>query len=928
MKNIIFLMGFLSPLCLLAQEVKLSGSVADTSLDKKLQNAVVSVLRESDSTLVKYMRTDADGKFTNQVPPGNYILLITYPTYADFVTRVKVKSNDPVDFKVLPLLSKARILEEIIVRQQAIRIKGDTTEYMADSFYVKPNASVEDLLKELPGIQVDKDGKITAQGQQVQKILVDGDEFFSDDPTIATKNLRADAIQKVQVFDKKSDQAEFTGIDDGQKTKTINLEMKESAKHGYFGKLSAGGLDRYYNFKAMINAFKAKRKMAAFGVSSSTGETGLDWQNAGNYGFNPGNVQLNAAMGGVTISSKAGGDLGSGNFSGTGLPESIKAGLHYSDKWLEDKVSLGTNYLFNNLKLRNRTNDFSQNILENSVYYSNTNTESNSDRLRNDLSGVFDLAIDSLSTLKINARGSIGKDDYRNSFLSENLTSENNPINKSDRRTQTHYNSGNESINALYRKKFKKAGKTLSINLSQNYSNSKQDGLLYDESLYFDPLNPSISKKDTTDQNKVSNSLNQSWAANATYTQPLSQVSFLVFEYSFANNKASNEQLTYDKGANSKYEALNDSLSNNFKYIYNINKGGVNYRYTKGKINFSAGGSISNTAFRQENLFKDTTDRYSYLNFYPRADFSYKFSSFRNFRMSYSGNTTQPTISQIQPLIDNSDPLSLLIGNPLLKQSFSNNFDVFFTDVKVLSERYIFLGANLSLTNNEINESYFLDSLGRKISQYVNTDGNYTSRIFAMFTVKIPHSIWRFGVGPIAQVYRYANYVNFKESITNTSNLRLRTTLQGRIPEKFEINFAAMPGYNISQSNISKAADQKYWSANVSLNANYQLPGKLEIGSDVSGDFRQKINAFDRNNNIISWNAYIEKHFLKNDVLTFRASMFDILDQNKGFNRYQLATGIQEQRYLTFGQYGLITLTYNFVNKGGKGPDKMGGFRF
>lgn len=256
-----------------------------------------------------------------------------------------------------------------------MRIKGDTTEFTADSFHIKPNANV-DLLKELPGIQVGKDGKITAQGQQVQKILVDGDEFFSDDPTVATRNLRADAIDKVQVYDKKSDEATFTGIDDGQKTKTINLKLKDNARHGYFGKLSAGALDKYYNASAMINAFKAKRKLAAFAIASSTDQTGLNWNDSRNYGFDNNNVAFDG--GSVKVTSNESGDLGVSDFYGQGLPKSVKAGLHFSNKWDEDKYNANGNYVFNKMSTISSGNTYTQNILADSVYYTRNAAHTNS----------------------------------------------------------------------------------------------------------------------------------------------------------------------------------------------------------------------------------------------------------------------------------------------------------------------------------------------------------------------------------------------------------------------------------------------------------------------------------------------------------------------------------------------------------------------
>lgn len=918
----------LCPAILFAQDVQVTGSVRDTFTNKNLQNVVVSFLKETDSTLINFTRTGKDGAFSKTIPPGDYLLLITSPGYADFIHPLKTKENPQIDIGEIPLISRARLLEEIIVTQQAIRIKGDTTEYLADSFQVKENATVEDLLKQLPGIQVDRDGRITAQGQTVQKILVDGDEFFSDDPTIATKNLRADAVQKVQVFDKKSDQAEFTGIDDGQKTKTINLELKAAARNGYFGKLAAAGLDRYYNTQAMINAFKARRKLAGFAIAGSTSETGLDWQNAGNYGFSPSNVQFSAATGGVMITG-SGSDLGSGSYSGTGLPESIKGGLHFSNKWNEDRLSLGGNYLFNRLKVRSNTQTLSENILENGVYYTETGNTGHSDRQRHDVSAIGEINIDSTSSLKLDVKGALSQNDYRNSYGTRNSTEQGQDINKSIRNTQTREHRGSESLNALYRKRFRKAGQTLSFNLTQRYNESNQDRLLYNESQFFDALTPLLPQKDTTDQKKRSDEWNSTLSAKATYTHPLSATNFIVIDYSFTNNASVSEQLTYNQGPGSKYDILVDTLSNKFKYVYNIHSAGLNYRFTGDKVNFSFGGSVSNTGFRLYDYFSDSARNAHYINLYPRAEFSYKFSSYSNVRLDYTGSTAQPTVHQVQPLIDNSDPLSIMIGNPDLKQSFTNNFNLFFNDVKVLTERYIVAGVRFSFTNNEINESYYLDSYGRKISQYVNTDGNYMANIFGLINMKIPKSAFRVGAGPLISLYSYTNYVDRKKSITHTAVYRARLTAQARQPEKFEVNLAAMPGYNVSRSSISKAADRNYKSVNFTIDGNYQLPWSMEIGSDVIADFRQKITSFDRNNNVVSWNAYVEKRMLRSGALALRISMFDILDQNKGFSRFQYATGIEEQRYLTWGQYGLISLTYNFVKKGSKGPDNMGGgFRF
>ncbi|MEO8582618.1 MAG: TonB-dependent receptor, partial [Flavitalea sp.] len=269
-------------------QMSLKGLVRDTNENKPLANAVISLVTQSDSTLVKFTRSKADGSFQiNNIPPGKCFVLITYPGYADYVDTIKNDASNHTDIGNLPMIRKSQLLEEVIVRQKiaAIRMKGDTLAYRADSFATRQGATVEDLLKKLPGIQVDRSGKITAQGKQVNKVLVDGEEFFSDDPAVVTKGLPADAVKEVQVFDKKSDQAEFTGIDDGKGSRTINLTLKDDRKKGYFGKAQLGGGTREtFDNSLMLNAFKGKRKFSVFGIMSNTGRDGLDWQESQRFG--------------------------------------------------------------------------------------------------------------------------------------------------------------------------------------------------------------------------------------------------------------------------------------------------------------------------------------------------------------------------------------------------------------------------------------------------------------------------------------------------------------------------------------------------------------------------------------------------------------------------------------------------------------------
>ncbi|HEY5369772.1 MAG TPA: outer membrane beta-barrel family protein [Hanamia sp.] len=913
--------------CQSASSIK--GNVSDSSIKTKTAFASVSVLDAVDSVLVSFTRTDENGNFKlADLNPGKYIILITYPEYADFAQELTLKPSEDLDFNHVYITPKSKLMEAIVIRQAAMRIKGDTTEYVADSFAVKPNATVEDLLKEMPGITVDKDGKITQQGKQIQKVLVDGDEFFSDDPTIATRNLRADAIDKVQVFDKKSDQAEFTGIDDGQTTKTLNLKLKSSAKNGYFGKVSVGGLDQYYNAQALINAFKAKRKISAFVITSTSNATGLNFMDANSLGFGGGGDVRMDGGGAVVVGASSGGsgDMGTGNYNGQGLPQSVKAGALFSNKWDNDKYNVNANYLFNQLGIHNTATTFNQNTIQNAVYYTRDTTVSHSDKLQHALKGIMEIQLDSSSSFKVNAGGFTGTNNSSSLDNQQYLNEENQLVNSSMRNTTSTGANSNFSSSAIWRKKYKKVGRTISITFDQKYNQSNSDGLLINHTDYYDSTGL-VNNTQETDQKKLNNSTSNVLGTRVAYTEPLSKKAFVELNYSFYNNSSVQKSLSYNLDVNNKYTILVDSLSSDFKYIYNTNSGGVNFRYNEKKYNFSAGGNIANTAFQQTDLFKDTARKYSYFNLFPQATLNYKFNSFSNIRVNYNGSTTQPTIDQLQPLKNNNDPLNIVVGNPDLRQQFTNTFGMNYSTFEMMSERFIFLGVNYSTTKDQISNSYTIDDRGNRVTKYINVDGNYNLSVFGGFNMKIPKSNWRVGLSPNAFISQNTNFANNVKNLSNNLTFSPRISLSNRKNNVYELNLSASPAYTTSKSSINPLNKTKYWTYTYSVDGSYMLPGKLEIGSNANFSFSPKLNALAEANNVILWNAYLEKKFLKNDVLTLRASINDILDQNKGYSRNVDTNNnaITEQRYLTFQRYGMLTLTYNFNNKGGtpmksKGP--------
>ncbi|MEO6681548.1 MAG: outer membrane beta-barrel family protein [Ginsengibacter sp.] len=910
-----------------SQNFSIVGSLKDSSANTYETNAVISILKQEDSTLTKFARSNHLGKFKiNDLQPGNYLLLITYPKYADFIEPFKLGTVPNLDFKEIYLSKKATILKEIIINQTAIRIKGDTTEYKADSFLVKPNATVEDLLKELPGIQVDKDGRIIAHGQTVSKILVDGQEFFGDDPTIASRNLRADAVDKVQVFDKKSDQSAFTGIDDGKSTKTINLELKDASKNGYFGKIGAAALNEYYNGQAFINSFKQSRKLAAFIITSTTEKTGLSFDESTNYGFDNNNIRIDEESGAMFITSNGGDDLGSQNYSGAGLPESIKGGLNYSNKWKGDATKTNGNYLFNKLKEHRMENSFRQNTLIDSVYFNRENVDHNSLNRRHTLSGIFETIIDSSSSLKLEANGYAGIFEKNDHFESEALAQNNQRTNNSIRKTNSTGDNLSLNASALYRKKFKKQGRTFSLNISTNYFESDQEGYLQNKSFFYDKTNILL-KTDTTDQHKKNLSKQSVLRNKITYTEPLSAKSFLEINYSFSHNSSHSQTLSFNKDLNSKFSVLVDSLSNDFDYKINTHSAGINYRFNEKKYYYSFGGNISNTEFNQHDLEKNSSRKYDYINLFPQAVFNYKFNSFSNFNIKYSGKTNQPTINQLQPLKNNNDPLNIIIGNPDLRQEFKSTVQLTYSNFQVMNERYLILSSFLVHTSNMITSSYNIDSLGRRVYQPVNTDNGYAISFGSGYSIKIANTPLRLAFGPSLNYSEYNNFINGERNVTRITNILFRINAKMAKKEKYDLYATLIPSFNNSTSSISAASSTRFTNYNLNTGGSFTLPAKFEFGTDININLREKVNKYDINNNVVLLNAYIEKKLLKNDLLSLRLSINDILDQNKGYDRYINPFYMEEKTFLTFRRYGLICLTYNIMNKGGKVKKEDGTIR-
>ncbi len=906
-----------------AQKSSLKGTVTDTLNKQNLRNAVVSVLRSKDSILVKFSRTNAQGSFEiKNLPAGKFVLLTSYPNYADYTDIITIADENEFNLGQIAMITKAHLLQEVVVKQTigAIKMKGDTTEYRADSFKVQANATVEELLKKLPGIQVDKNGQITAQGQKVQKVLVDGEEFFGDDPTLVTQNIRADMVDKVQVFDKKSDQATFTGIDDGQKTKTINLKLKEDKKKGYFGKIDAGaGNNRFYNEQLMFNKFRKKEKLSFYGILSNTGKIGLNWQDLRSYGDdNSSNIQYDDAGNGFISLSSSGDGLESwgGNYGGQGYPKVKTGGVHYNNKWADNKQSINGNYKVLDLTINGGSATQTQYILPDTLYFNNQKNTFTNQITRNRGNATYDIDFDSTSSLKILMDGSFDHKLTYNEYLTEALARDSSLVNQGNRKISSIGDIDGFNSSFLWRKKLKKKGRTLSLNVKENYNTSNTTGYLYANNNFYKSGSSIPVQNQVTDQYKTAEGKTLAFDSKLTYTEPLSTSASVVFNYGITLNNSSSNRNSFNKSASGKYESLDTVYSNNYQFNIFSQKGGASYSYIKKKYSFNVGTNVGYTNFSQTDLKNNITAKRDFVNWYPQANFSYALASQRRVSIYYNGSTSQPSLQQIQPVSTNDDPLNIVIGNASLRPSFRNNISLNFNDFKALSGRSVWMSINYNNTNNAFASKDFVDSSGRRVSQSINVDGNHSLSGYLNYGLKLFGA--NMGINANINTSRNVNVVNNLENITNSNSYSFGTYIGKQIEKVYDNSISANATYTTSSSSIQKNVTTHYWTYNIRPDFDFFFPWKTQLHTDIDFIFRQKTSVFDNNNNVILWNGWIGKKILKGDAMLIKLSANDILNKNIGFNRTVNTNYITQNTYSTIQRYFMLSVVWNFNKNGGK----------
>lgn len=876
---------------------KISGRILDLSEKIPLKNASVMLLQAQDSILVGYTRADEKGDFSlNKPKSGNFLVVVSYPKYADFFKEIK-ETEPESDLGEVLLTSVAHLIEEVVVkRRAAITIKGDTTEYDASQFKMEKNAKVEDLLKVLPGITVDASGNITAQGKTVKKVLVDGEEFFGDDPTLATRNIRSDMVDKVQVYEKMSDQAERTGVDDGVREQTINLKLKEDAKNGIFGKaLAGGGTDGYYMGQLMFNKFKGSQKISAYGLLGNNATTSMNWEDAQKYGGDSGSTVSDEGI--TFVESQVDPFSGQGV---VGIPRAINSGINYNDKFNGDKHTVNLSYKYGNIK-----SDGVDETLMSGIINSETRkmVDTKNDQHRVNLR--YDLKLDSLNSILL--RGNVS----RKNLWSEDQTNSKNfgndlssPVAENVSRQVSDSEINNYGAYLLYTKKFMKKGRSISLNAEVKREENTGGGTLYST------LSRANAADTITDQYKNHNQKVNNLIAGVTYTEPLTKKLNLSVGYNV--EKVDNTSLM--ESFNTQGNMLDSTFSNNYDYnrlSQNVSVG-LNYAGESLKVRFN--NILSDDALDQTNNYTSATLKRSFFTYNPMITGSWAITKSKHMWFQYSGKNQLPSLSQIQPLRNNNDPLNFYEGNESLKPSFNNSGSLGYYSFQALSGTYLYIGGNVSFVNDPISQNITNEN-GVNYYRWANIDGK-TDKTFSGWAGRYFKLSNKLGLTNTIQLTlfnsQYNNFFNGQENLIKSDSYSFSYDIGRDTKTGLNFNISLNPQYRKMTSNLSPDQDNSGFVFKSSGKVEYFFPKGFKIYTNYSYTYEAPTDAFDQSLSRLLIDPGVSKKFLKDESLVLDLAVYDLLNQNVGYSRSQSNSVFMQRRYDTIRRYVMLKLSWDF----------------
>ena len=925
MKNLALLILFgIFPLCMPAQTGTVKGKLTD-SIGQSLSNATISILQKKDSSFVNYAQSDANGSFEiKNLEVGDYHLFISFTGYETYQCPFFISSKKRIsDIGLVILMQEYKTLTGVVVSDASpVRINGDTISFKAKAFNSKPDATVEDVLKKIPGIQVQKDGTVKTQGEQVQKIYVDGKEFFGNDPKIATRNLTADMVDQIQVFDDMSEQARFTKIDDGSRTKSINIKLKKDKRKGDFGRATVGvGSESRYEGNFSVNHFRGDRRISLVGSANNTNKLSYTFTDF-------------SSQGGSSQFSNGGGATGPGmiNASGSssgGISRPLSAGINFNDTW-GPKLDFRGSYFYtdnSNILEQNkfRRNTFPGDSASETTTYSNIHNGNKTHRIN----ARWEYAIDSVNSLLYTVN--FGKQQYKGLTIDTSVTFSDGASKYMATEVRTNKHDDRDGINysgeLLYRRRFKKAGRTFTMgwrnskgdNESDSYNISPITAYKSDGSIAsFFNLNQQALQENESGGNTISTS----------YTEPIGRDKLFEINYAYAGTNNIADKKTYDFNSGSgKYDILISQLTNYFDYSNTSNRTGFNFRHQLKKINYQLGlgYQVSNLENRSitSSTGKDTTVHQRFTNLFPTANINYAITRSKNIKIYYRGRTNAPSVSQLQDVPDVSNPLVIRTGNPSLKQEFVNNMNVNYNSFALASQRFFSASVSINYTGNKIVNG--IDSLNAVTIIYKpeNMNGSFSGSGTA--SLNFPYKrIKGLNVNLTNMMYlsRDASLLYKQKNFTTLFQMNQSIGINyGK--DKFDVAVSGALVYNVAAYELEEGPNTKYFNQAYSADLTYRFQNRFFVLTDVDYYISSGRSA-GYNQDVFLWNVSFAKKFFQTNTLEIKFTVYDILQQNDGINRIIGENYYEDVRSNVVPRFFMVTASYNLNRFGAsKVPNNM-----
>lgn len=907
-KSILIALLFVSYFAAAQTKGTVTGKVLNSKDKSGVEFASVAVKKlYGDSSVVGTGMTTKTGSFSiGDVPVGKYRLFIAFLGLKSITKDFELSAAQPgINFGDMGMEDTGVDLKEIEVKGEIppVKVKKDTLEFNAAAFKVKENAVVEDVLKKLPGVEVSKDGTITTQGETIKKVRVDGKDFMGNDPLLATRNLPADMIDKIQIIDDMSDQSKFSGVDDGNREKIINITTRQDKKNGFFGNSTLGyGTDDRYDVNLNVNKFKNDQQMSLIGQFNNV--------NKQNFG------------GGI-------GGGGGGRFGGggggqqQGITTTNMAGFNYADVY-KNGTTFNASYNFNKTSLYNDQHSFTQNLLGNTTTTNRSDLESTTNRLNHRLNFTLDTKLDSTISFRLQPNITYTKNDgiSESQYTREAL----NGTTKGEQNYDTKSTSPSISNNLLIRKKFQRRGRTLSLNVSTSYNNSDADNINYilDNTTIGGVTTPRLTNQlNDQDSKSISNNV------RLVYTEPLSKTLSLELNYQNGYSFDNQQRLVYNYNpVTNQFDIKDPFYSNEFENTTLTNSIGFSFNKTEKKYNWQVGLGAQN--LDQKRLDQTTGDVFnrSFINLTPQAQFRYNFSNNKRLRITYNGRTQQPSIGQIQPIPDNTNTQTIILGNPDLKPSFTNSLNIFYNNFDFASFRSLFLGAFITQQFNAFGNTSTLITdptsvnYGKIAQGYTNVDGNFSASVFGNLSQPIiKGNKLTLQINAGANYAKGTNITSSLENVTKSYSINNGYKLVSNL-DKLDMN-AGISGTMFRDTySAAQNSNTRYYTLTPSIDISYLLPGNVRIQTDVNyNKVTGRGAGFDTDFTLM--NAYISRQFFKNKA-TFKVSVNDLLNQNTGVTRNGGANTIQDLNFNVLKRYYMFSFTYSLGSIGGR---SMGGMQ-